>query len=106
MSPILNADGDARAPVHARDGQYWLVFDSGRYLADHGAAALEAALDELRAAGLTAEPYEGRDDCVWVEGPKPSGELWQKYQLHPPGDDHPVGPVSVVIATSRGCSPT
>lgn len=97
MTSPLNSEGDARAPLHATAGEYWLIFDSARYVAENGGDALEAALVDLRAAGLRIEGYEGRDDCVWTVGAKPAYELMRRYGLHAPNDDHPVGEVVIEL---------
>lgn len=77
---------DDQGPRRPPGGDHWLVFETDRYLADHGADALAAAFAELAAVGLAPQPMDDRDDAVWVEGPKPPRDIAYEYvvYLQPP----------------------
>lgn len=98
---------EARAPAHAREGEWWLVFETGRYLADAGARALDLAFAEFRGLGLVAEPYDGRDDCLWLKGPKPPLRVVRAFEdyLHPPDEGHAGLPIRVEVRSSTSGSP-
>lgn len=83
---VFDGLDDQGCPRPPAGGDHWLVFETAKYLADHGPDALAAAFAELAAVGLNAQPMDDRDDAVWVEGPKPPRDIAYRYldYLQPP----------------------